>query len=215
MRATTSSGATCAECPRSAAGSSSRGLPVGGLLTDVHNAAELRHAGFVEGLDRHKIRYAGVERAQLFLKDRGAAQFICPQLMGERQPVGADSEADVVADHARDPPPPDGRVALVRVTRRGKAPRGRWDLAVGPPEDPDVADCEIGGADMAVDVTDEARADRLRQLKIGVGAIAPRRLGPRNLLPVLTVARRLENELGVYVGRVGEAARLVVREIDL
>src|SRR4051794_37834968 len=78
-----------------------------------------------------------------------------------------------------------------------------------------VADREIGGADMAVDIADETGANRLRQLEISVGPVAARRLGPGDLLPMLTIARRLKHEFGVDVGSIRIAARLVVGEIDL
>jgi hypothetical protein len=52
---------------------------------------------------------------------------------------------------------------------------------------------------MAVDVADEARADRLVQLDVSVRAISPGSVGLRQRLPGLTVGRMLQLELGVDV----------------
>src|SRR3569833_895977 len=79
-----SSGGTCAACRRSAADWSAQALPADGSA-DRANGAELRNAAFVEAFDRHPVRNAGIERAQLLRQRRAMAEFVSPQLMRKRQ----------------------------------------------------------------------------------------------------------------------------------
>ena len=120
------------------------------------------------------------------------AELVRPQLVRQRQPVGADPEADIVADRARHSAPADRRVALVGMAAGAEARRHCRRAAVGIAEDSQVADREVRRADMAVDVADEARAHRLRRARnrrsAGRGAAVRCARPPSNAVRLATPA---------------------------
>src|SRR5437764_14115420 len=113
--ATISCGEPCGECRRSGAGCRERGLRAVGWA-HRHNAAEPGYAAFVERLDREPIGYTNVERVQFLLERRAAAELVGPDLVCQRQPIGADAKPEVVSDRAGDFRPADSRITLVLVT---------------------------------------------------------------------------------------------------
>ena len=173
------------------------------------------NSAVVEGFDRYKIMDAAIECAQLNRRLGRIGELVCELLIAQSQPVAADAPQNVVAGCPRRSSPVNSSITVIMVANRGDAFWFRRCFSPRIAEQTKLRDREVGGADMAVDVPNKARADWRGKLEIGVGPVAARRLRARDLAPRATVIGRLEPEFCVDVRRILEAPRLKIGEIDL
>lgn len=179
-------------------------------LFDVHHAARLRHAIFVEGFDGEVVVLAQGQGAEF----QGLAG-VDPNLVGLVEFIAADAPQNVVTHGARHGFPADGRIARIRVAFHAQVGGGgRWGAAAVA-ENADVRKGQVEGGHMHVFKADVARFDRCRQFVVEVRAVLPDFRKISQQLPALALPGVEHLELQVDRAVIAENVRLVVRIIYL